>query len=235
MNKVALQEFIKVILESILAEEPETDDAPFGRYAFDNARKDVPQQNKQQNTPQEEEAQEALKDYVGNNQKEKLAAIAPLMLDLVRKGMYQPILDAHSVPFVYRILQVPQNLATQLTGQQISGQQPAGLGKGGTLKPHDSNVSGWTSNVNLVKDFQGIGDGNTMLLFRAPTNGNNFFGKPGQLAVVAGEPQFAKEMETIGVGPINYDRVAYVMLYDDEQGYFDAQEAFVKLIELIQS
>lgn len=235
MNHKGLLEFIQAVLHAMLLEEPEADTAPFGRYAFDNMRKDIPQPDKQEDTEAETEAQKALKDYVGNNQKDKLAQIAPLMLDLVNKGLYQPILDPKASGFVYRILQMPDNIASGLVGAQITGQRPAGLGKAGALKPHDSNVSGWTSNANLVTEFQGIGDGNVMLLFRAPTKGNQFFGNPGQLAVVAGEPQFTQEMETIGVGTIKYDRVAYVMLYDDNVGYFDAQEAFAKLIGLIQS
>lgn len=232
-SSLSLKEFINQIVERVLHEEPEAPGAAFGKYAFDATRTDIPNNAKETETPVEQLAYQALHDYVGANQKEKLTQIAPLFLDLVKKGLYKPVLDP-GVAEVYRILQLPQEEASKLINFQISAEQPAGVANGGQLKPVDGQVSGWTSNPKLISEFQGIGEGNTFLLFRAPTQGNNFFGRPGVVAVAAGEQYFAHELETIGYGPINYDRVAYVLMYDKTGKYFKGKESYAKLLQLIQ-
>lgn len=216
----------------LLKEEPEDPKSPFGKYAFDLNRDDVPKDQKEPNTRIENQALDALEDYIGLNAKQKLTTMAPLLLNMVKQGKYKPILDPGSRS-VYRVMQVPQLVANKLLRMELGPNNSSGYAGPGVLQPYGGKISGWTSNPELIRDFSGIGEGNAMILFVAGTRNNNFFGNPGHLAVAAGEEEFAQEMEVIGLGPIRFGGAAYVLLYDDNNSYFDSIEAEDRLLELI--
>lgn len=214
---------------SFLKEEPESGfNAPFGKYAFDDKRKDVPQDQKEPPTPEEDKVDAALGSYIAGNEKQQLDAVAPMLVSLVKQKKYQAILDPSGTQFVYRIMQVPEALASKLLGTQVNDQTPSGLAGAGVLNPSKAKVSGWTSDANLVLKFEPMGDaeGTTLLLFRAPVKGNTFFGKPGELASVV-SPDHKFEMETIAVGPVKYDKAAFVVTTNEEnpaQKLFDLMQ-----------
>jgi hypothetical protein len=197
-----------------LEEEPEASDAPFGKYALDVYRNDIPSDEKESMTPVEREAAYALSSYVTGNAKGKLSGMASILLDLVKKGLYKPILDPSDTDFVYRIL-VLRDLAKleAVTGKKIEKEdEEYGLTGPGTLYPIKERVSGWTSDINLIATFSAMGVmGDVFAVFKAPVKGNAFFGKPGVMTGAV-DKAFEVEMETIGVGPIEFVECAYASM-----------------------
>lgn len=86
-----------------LEEEPEAPDAPFGKYAFDDKREDIPEEEKEKMTPEEYKVYNALSNYISGNEKVWLDKVAPALLDLTKRGLYKKILDPSGTRFVYRI------------------------------------------------------------------------------------------------------------------------------------
>lgn len=228
-----VDKIISETLKNFVDEEPEDPKSPFGKYAFDTYRKDIPNNEKEKDTPIEKKAWDAVERYIGNNEKAALNNMAPLLLNLVKQGKYKPILDPGRRP-VYRLLQLPKELAEKVLRIQITPEQPSGTAESGVLMPTGGGkVSGWMADPSIIREFPGLGSGNVMILFVAGTNGNNFFGAPGKLATAVNAPEYEYEMEVIGLGPIRYTYAAYVMQYDDERHYFDSAETEDELLRLV--
>jgi len=209
-------------------------DALFGSYAFAPTRKDIPSP-KEPNTPEEEEAREAIVQYIVNNDKGPLNAKALELLKLHQQGYYQKVLDPGKYKQVFRFIRMNRNEFASLVGQDVKSLRTYGVLPGGVLKPHDGQISGWTVSVKLFtkEGFDGYGDGDVAALFVAPVAGNKFLGNPGVLARSVGEPMYANEMETIAVGPVNYEKCSYALLSEDEE--FDDGLLRVKISRMIRN
>jgi hypothetical protein len=221
-------------MDSFLKEEPESGfNAPFGKYAFDDKRKDVPQDQKEPSTPEEEKALDGIETYMDQNSKDKLDAVAPMLVNLAKQGKYAAVLDPSGTQFVYRILEVKRDVAQKMLNvASITDEAPFGAAAAGVLQPNKNRTSGWTSDINLVKSFSPLGDGgDCLILVKAAVKGNAFFGKPGDLARAI-SPGFTKEMETIAVGPVRFVKAAYCLTIKTDGQWFD-HNAPQKLIELI--
>jgi hypothetical protein len=230
MTRRLLNEFL-----APLREEPETGpDAPYGKYAFDAEREDVPPAEKEEPTPEEAKALDALKAYMGPNDHSKLDPIAPELLSLAQKGKYSPVLDPSGAQFVYRILILARDVASQRLNVKIDDQTPFGMAGPGTMQATRSITTGWTSDIKLADSWIG-GKGDTIVIYKATVKGNSFFGKPGDLAKAIGAPpDTVAEMETIAVGPVKYVSASFALKVD-AQGKPISRIAAKKAVELISA
>lgn len=214
-----LTTILRCLNEAVLREEPEAATAPFGKYAFDQHRTDeIPLDQQEPPTETEESAFRALYDYIVKNQKPLLDRSADLLLSLVKKGLYKPVLDPTSAKTVYRVLFLDSYAAAErILGPLNESDKIKGYGVvgGGVLEPLGSRISGWTTEKNLALDFETfvnglLLEGPIIIVFKASIKGNNFFGKPGHLAaVISTNYAFASEMETVAVGPVTYSRAVF--------------------------
>lgn len=208
---LTLKEHFKFLLKEIQDEAPA--DAEFGRFIFAPTRADTPSP-KEPNTPSEQVALKALQAYFNDNNKGPLSSVAPLLLKLHQQGYYEKVLSPEDFSKVYRFLRMPRDSFVKLIGLDAGKLQKQGTVGGGTLSPHESDISGWTTNLGLFvdDDFDGYGDGDVVGIFAANVAENNFFGNPGVLAQSIGEMSFVHEMETIAVGPVKYSSCLYAIL-----------------------
>lgn len=221
------------LLESIVYEEPESGfNAPFGKYAFDDKRHELPKDQKEKPTPDETKAAQAIDLYLTQNDKSQLDGVANQLASLAKAGKYQPILDPSGASVVYRILQVRRDVAAKILRVPVDDQHLEGTVNGGTLTPNNTRVSGWTTRKELVREFSPLGDGgDTLILLAAPVKGNTFFGKPGEFARMF-SPGFQSEMETMAVGPVKFSKAAFCVLQTEDGNYRDANgpETLLRLI-----
>lgn len=217
---------------SYINEEPEAPTEIYGKYAFDPQREDIPDAEKEAPTAEEIKAIEALKAYMGPNDHSKLDVIAPQLAALAKQGKYSPVLDPSGAQFVYRILILPREAASQRLNVKIDDQNPNGLAGPGTMQATRSITTGWTSDIKLADSWIG-GKADTIVIYKASVNGNNFFGKPGDLAKAIGAPpDTVAEMETIAVGPVKYIAASFALKVD-AQGKPISRVAAKKAVELI--
>lgn len=202
----------------VVQEEPEAPSEPFGKYAFDPYRDDVRPEDKEAMSSVEKEAYGAIHTYVTGNVKEPLDRSADLLLSLVKKGLYKPILDPGTGK-AYRILLLPdvedlQRLAAIPVEKTEKGY---GVFGPGVLSPTSTRISGWTTSKILAYDFSpldALGNkikGYVFAVIEASIQGNAFFGKPGELAAITDE-DYEVEQEVIAVGPVKYDKASFVDL-----------------------
>lgn len=211
----------EISLQRLLFEEPEQGpDALFGKYMFDDQRKDISKGKKEQPTPEEEEALSALARYVAFNDKTDLNKVAPVLLDLKQKGLYSPMLDPlkGGRTSVYRILFLTAEVAAAVFGIDINKQ--GGFVSSGMVNPvGDSPIQGWTTDPSMFKTIlktEGDDRKPVFLILKASLqNNNNFFGNPKRLAGTADE-DFKHERETFAVGPVKYEKGFYFIAHPNK-------------------
>lgn len=207
-----------ISLYRLLFEEPEAgSDAVFGKYMFDDQRREISKSKKEPPTEAEEDALSALSRYVAFNDKEELGNVAPTLLKLKRKGLYSPLLDPArgGRATAYRIFFMTPEAARQSFG--IDGTKSSGQIAGGVLGPRaDSPLQGWTTDPSMFHTILRQEDGKPVyVLLKASLKKNdNFFGNPKRLAGLADE-DFKHERETLAIGPVSYDRGVYFTVPDN--------------------
>jgi len=194
-------------LQRLLFEEPESGpDAIFGKYLFDKTRDDIPEREPE--TDEEIDFREALYKYIGLNSKNKLSTMAQKILKLVDSGMYDPLLSPGDAT-VYRTLSF-----MSLTNAPSLNTLIGSLGSG-TLQPMLNPLSGWTSSKEFTdQQVQGeLAKATLVMVYAANTTSNKgkFFGAPGKLAQAldTGYKDFEYEMETMSLGPVDYEEVRF--------------------------
>lgn len=202
-------------LQKLLFEEPEFGDgAIFGKYLFDDPRTDIPKAEKEKMTPLEDDILKTVGTYINQNSPLGLSKRAEVLLGLVNKGYYSPILDPGTAS-VYRLLM----FSGPGSKEEISAILGSTYGKTGALgpgvlTPTYGKIQGWSTGIDYIKKFltfKQTGRDDCMIVFKANPQDNNFFGKPGQLAAVAGDDErYVKEMETISYGSVSYTEARYV-------------------------
>lgn len=199
-------------LERLLFEEPEHGpDAIFGKYLFDKTRGDIPEREPE--TKDETDFRIALEKYIGSNAKRSLSAMAQKILKLVNAGMYEPLLSPGNIT-VYRTLSFISAPNLSSFNGMIGS-----LGAG-TLEPKLNPLSGWTSSKDFTDEYvQGmLGSASLITVYAASTTANKgkFFGAPGKLALAldTGYKDFSYEMETISLGPVDYQEARFVKASD---------------------
>jgi len=202
----------RLSLVSILFEEPEQGpDALFGKYMFDDQRKDIKKSEKEKPTEEEENALSALARYVGFNVKSDLDDVAPTLLALKQKNMYAPLLDPlrGGRVNVYRILFLNPETAKSVFNVNVSQQK--GMLPPGTLNPTGtSQVQGWTTDPSMFYTIlRKEKDKPVYIILKASLKKNdNFFGNPKRLAGTV-DDDFKHERETLALGSVNYDKGIY--------------------------
>lgn len=204
-----------ISLQQLLFEEPEFGaDAVFGKYIFDDPRTDIPRAAKEKMTPLEDDILKSIGTYINHNSPLGLSKRAEVLLNLVDKGYYSPILDPGTAP-VYRLLMF-SGPGSKDEISAIVGPAPkkTGILGPGVLNPTYGKIQGWSTGMDYIKKFltfKRTGRDDCMIVFKANPQDNKFFGKPGKLAAVAGEDErYVQEMETISYGPVSYTEARYV-------------------------
>ena len=211
----SLREFYQFLLKEEATRPEAPANAEFGQYAFATTRKDVPAP-REKNTAEEEIVRKALDTYMADNRKGPLDAKVDMLLKLRQQGYYSNILDPSHYAVAYRILELqPETLAwvLQMDEHRLGS---SGVTGPGVLSPHTGTVSGWTVDpIRLIAKLPPFGKGEAFAVFAARIAQNRFFGNPGKLATAIDADAFAVEMETIAVGPVSYEKCAYVVLPSD--------------------
>lgn len=211
-----LTEFYQFLLREQNIVKPEAPpSADMGQYAFAPTRKDTPSP-KEPNTQIEDKILKALRYYIGTNQKTNLNQVAPDLMKLRKLGYYRNVLDPSKYSTVYRFLIVTGETLAEILGvPEITNQE--GVSGPGVLHPREGQISGWTVNP---KSFMSWGTSNEYVaLFIAPVQGNQFFGNPDQMALAAGmDGEYVREMETIAVGSVHFDKCYYEFMPDISAG-----------------
>jgi hypothetical protein len=217
----SLQEYFDFWLEYAKPEAPEN--SIYGSYLFAPTRDDTPEP-KEKNTPQENQLQTALRAYIAGNSKANLAKLSNTLLWMVQNGFYQTILSPLYQPTVYRVLQVNWKKIPNILGIPPS-----------RVRYSDINfpISGWTSVPENLIDVGEVEPGTTLILFAASTKKNKFFGNPGELAKALGMMDYVREMETIAVGPVAYDKASYFVFTKETLQPDQKQKAIAKLLAAV--
>ena len=213
-----------LLITKLLFEEPEAGpDAIFGKYAFDSKRKDIKKQDKEPNTEIENEIEKSISKYVGWNSPGELSNFAPILLKLVKQGLYKPILDPlGKQDIVFRVIHFDSVASAKEAFPQMlrgivgnkTGEQKIYRLESGILKPYETNISGWTTDKNEILSqvsSKTNSDGKSLLMIfqaRISHNIGKFFGKPGKLGAIV---ESEHEMETIGYGPIQYEKLEVII------------------------
>ena len=170
----------------------------------------------------EEDLIKALKSHVLKNTDSRLNKVIPAILVLLDKGKFKALLSPDSHEFVYRLIDFrhPEQLAAILGERRPSEIRSDGeivsLGKG-VLNPLDE-LSSWTVNPrSLIYSgfFSVLPPKRNLVLFKAKVDhsDNSFFGNPDSMASgVDTDAGYWLERETIGCGPIHYDKAVYGFL-----------------------
>lgn len=206
-----LTEYYKFLLrEEFTPEAPS--DAEFGQFAFAPTRQDVPKP-KEPNTEEENKVRAAIADYLLNNKKKALSGKANLLLGLIKKGLYKKVLDPSQYSKAWRLMRMaPKDLAAILARSEHE-LGTHGVAGPGMLSPHESRISGWTTNpTSLLEELPNFGSGRAFAIFVAPIKGNKFFGNPGEVANALGMPELAPEMETIAIDTVRYEQCSYAIM-----------------------
>lgn len=189
--------------------KPETPaNAEFGRYLFAPSRKDTPRP-KEENTYSEDAFETALKSWFEFNNENPLVKLLPSITDVMRKNLYQPLLNPGGIE-VYRGMKIlEQQFRKEFPEVTIPPNEWTEFNTTHILKPYrERRLQSWSSSEKIASDFLGLKTDNALtwysILFTARTDapGNFFFGKPGQLAKAA-SPDYTREQEVISVGPVN--------------------------------
>lgn len=222
-----LQEYFEFWLEYAKPEAPSN--SVYGNYLFAPTRDDTPDP-KEKNTPQENELQAALRGYIAGNSKSRLSKLSGTLLWMVQNGFYQKILSPMYQPTVYRVLQVNWKKIPSILGLPANRIRYSDVTGPGTLKPIDYPISGWTSVPENLIDVGAVEPGTSLIVFAASTKKNKFFGNPGELAKSLGLEDYVREMETIAVGPVSYDRASYLVFNNDTLQPEQKKQAIAKML-----
>lgn len=153
--------------------------------------------------------------HIKNNDRTKLDKLLPTLLDLQDKGELPELLDLGKHDYVYRVISVgSENQVKQILGLDSVETEKYGTKRGGVLKPHNGALSSWTINPRslVYSGFFAVIKKPVLILVRAKpaAQDNRFLGNPDSLAgtldVGDGYPL---ERETLGVGPVRYDKAVY--------------------------
>lgn len=202
-----------LIKEDVSPEAPQS--AAFGQFMFAPSRQDLPDP-KEPNTREEDQVFAAVEDYFHSNVKSRLAPKADLLLKLKDQGYYKNILDPNRFPYAWRVLNMDQPAMADMLKLDYMKLPPEGTAGPGVLKPNGPPISGWTVDVEMIKDFPTFGRGDCYIIYKAPIKNNKFFGNPGEFALSIGAPEFVPEMETLAYGPVSYEKAAYVVVKRDD-------------------
>lgn len=214
-----LKEFYQFLLKEQGVVKPEAPpSADMGQYAFAPARLDTPKP-KEPNTAVEEKILRALNLYIVTNTKNKLEDVLPTIMKLRKLGYYRSILDPSAYSTVYRFLSLTKESLAKIVGvSEIT--KPTGSFGPGVLTSHDSNISGWTATPGNFADWGTTNE--YVAVFIASVGKNQFFGNPGKLATAIGAGEkYIKEMETIAIGPVKYDKCFYTFNSEPPEPPFD--------------
>ena len=105
----------------------------------------------------------------------------------------------------------------------------------GILNPEPTNISGWsTGNYFMRGDIplSGYTFGSLYIAFKAlpANNKNKFFGTPGKLAkAITGSNLYLMEYETIGYGPIKYEKAIAIKLINKDENNPTPDDLFAAL------
>lgn len=223
-----LQEYFEFWLEYAKPEAPEN--SIYGSYLFAPTRDDTPDP-KEKNTPQENQLQAALRAYIAGNSKTNLGKFSNTLLWMVQNGFYQKILSPLYQSTVYRVLQVNWKKIPSILGIPPNRVRYFDVTGAGTLHPVGSPISGWTSAPQNLIDVGEVEPGTALIIFSASTKKNKFFGNPGELAKSLNlDDKYVREMETIAVGPVAYDRASYLVFSKETLQPDQKQKAITKLL-----
>ena len=217
-----LREFYQFVLKEE-AEAPAN--AEFGQYAFAPTRKELPSP-KEPNTREEEEAKEAIEDYLVSNRKGDLDQQALKLYQLAQQGYYKKVLSPDEYSEAYRILETSAETLASILGVKDLGVE--GVTGPGVLRPHEGNISGWTVNPKfLIKNMPNYGKGYMIAVFAADIGSNKFFGNPGNMASAVDVAEMDVEKETIAIGPVNYTKCSYAKLTTEIQSSSSQRNQFL--------
>lgn len=163
------------------------------------------------------ELERILKRHVLNNQDSRLSKEIPTLLKMVEqnkfKALLQPDLETHTHAYRFIDIQSVDLLKTILPNKQVKQDEKYHVLGKGVLKPKDQ-LSSWTVNPRsfVYSGFFARMPKHTtcLVLFKAKTKPNDFFGNPDSMASeLETEPGYWLERELIGVGNITYVSAVY--------------------------
>lgn len=157
----------------------------------------------------------AFYQHIKDNDRTKLDKLLPALLDLQDKGELSELLDLGDHEFVYRVIDLnSEKQLKNILGLSSVETQKYGMKRGDVLNPHDGELSSWTVNPRslVYSGFFAVARKPVLILLRAKPDakGNRFVGNPDTLAgsLDVGDG-YSLERETLGIGPVRYDRAVY--------------------------
>ena len=213
--------------------EPEAPEGSiYGQYLFAPRRSgEVPEEPNIE--PEETRLFDALRDFMGSdNNHQKLQALVPEILEVMKRHDYAPVLDAGSVK-VYRGMTLPQKTLEDMSAGASTTKEVLKAGRGvdapevtyfavskqGKLNPREkkSILQSWTTDLSVALMFSLEGeyaedDMGVPVVFVANTSDSMFFGQPEKLSTIIRGNSYEKE--TIGIGAVNYSGFVYAIPVD---------------------
>lgn len=222
------KDFVERLIEQVSAagyptEEPEAPkDAPFGQYLFGQERGFG-----EPDTEAEKRLTEALRWFIGEeNEPGKLAKFAPLILELMKKHQYLPLLDP-GTERVYRGMSLEASEVKTILkpygpkfrfDPEATGPVICNLPDKLHTLDHRKHLASWSLSPGIAagfatdRMFDDRGFVAVVFAARPHAEGNCFFGRPGSLPPAVGlAGHLAEEQETISFGPVGHDGFAYLV------------------------
>lgn len=195
-------------------------DAPFGEYLFGWMRKNVYEENiQEEDSPEEKRLIAALGNYYSWNNRDGLEKMVDLMWKMKEQGWYRKFFQVRE-GYAWRVLfGIQEDYLRRLTGLTTPGKE--GVVRGAIMSPRaGNNITSWSmreeSMPKLFGQVRMEGDipKGFVVLGRCKTEENSFFFNMFEAAkyLEVGEDTYEYQQEVLAKGSVTCDALAYVFL-----------------------
>lgn len=216
MNLFSLAESLynKYFLKEAKESQPEAPkSAPFGEYAWPSHRKGLP---KEEDTELEKQVYKDIKNHFASKHVGLPKFTVRLLVKILSNEWYQTVLHPPKHDILYRGLKLSRKELSNLIGKEDFDDEDS-IKWNDSVESTNGHSSSWTYKKNVSKDFSGnYGKAKqgfaVTLVAKTKDNPNRFLAGPGGLYDVEGLSRWHLEKETVGLEPIQIEKIEWERL-----------------------
>lgn len=206
--------YIKYLLKEAKEHKPEAPkSAPFGEYAWPNHRKGLP---KEEDTKLEKQVYQDIRSHFASKHIGLPKFTVRLLMKILSKGWYSEVLHPPKHETLYRGLKLSRKDLARLINKE-DFEDNGSLQWDDSVKVPNGHSTSWTYRKIISKDFSGnYGKAKqgfaVTLIAKVKDNPDRFLAGPGGLYDVDGLSRWHLEKETVGLEPIQIDKIEWEKL-----------------------
>lgn len=225
----------KLIFENVPPDAP--DGSTYGKYLFDPIRRDIPDDEKEEMTPEEAELLSGLQTWINNQNPSDLSAKFPKAYKLAQSGKYSKFLIPEDKP-IYRgmsfsddaILDFLKSTGLSKEDLKVKNDRMFVFENGTLQSPPSTKIMSWSLSTEIASVFTSDED-DILVAFKArPTKKNGMFLlNPKRILQKMDFPMLYDEQEVISYGPVQYEKMVVFMNTDRTMPAKEWREIYSRL------